>query len=330
VRAPRPEIVDFVGARFPGARLEPLAGDASARRFFRVTGTGGPSLVLMDYGEPFSGDTEDVLLSRLFETARLPVAHVEEVAGAAGCVVLEDLGDRMLEQAVAGASSPEEATDLLRRASHLAARIAREGTPVLRESARADGPALDSARFRFEMDFFVENFAGRHLRRGCPSELLDELYRLADAAATSSPQLLCHRDFHSRNLMVRDDGSLAMVDIQDARWGPDTYDLASLLRDAYLDIRDSAVDALVDDYLAVLPDSPPREAFRRRFDLVSSQRMIKALGTFGFQIAVRGNERYRTAVSRTVHRLREVLPSVGETRGLSSMLDREGLLTDQG
>lgn len=330
MKPPRPEIVEFVDARFPGASAEPLTGDASTRRFFRVAGTGGPAVVLMDYGEPFTGETDDVRLSRLFEAAGLPVAHVDEVVGAVGCLVLEDLGDRTLEQAVIDAVSPEEATDLLRRATKLAARVARDGTRALVESALVDGPALDSDRFRFEMDYFVENFAGRLRGRACPRGLRDELHRLADLTASSSPHVMCHRDFHSRNLMVRGDGSLAMVDIQDARWGPDSYDLASLLRDAYLDIEGLTVDALVDDYLAALPDSPARKAFRRRFDVVSSQRMIKALGTFGFQIAVRGNNRYRSAVSRTLRRLRALLPSVTETAELSAMLDREGLLADQG
>lgn len=325
---PRPEIVDHVRARFPDARIESLAGDASSRRFYRVCLPDGDSRVLMDYGAPFEGETDDVRMARIFESAGLPVAHVEEVCGDVGCLVLEDLGHRMLEREMRRIAGPEQATDLLRRAVRLAARVAIDGSPVLRNSARAAGPALDSARFRFEMGFFVDNFAGRLKRCDCPAELVARLDDLADASAASSPPVLCHRDFHSRNLMVRPDGSLAMVDIQDARWGPDTYDLASLLRDAYMDVDEASVEVLIEEYLDSLPRTPPRDAFRRRLDVVSVQRMVKALGTFGFQIAVRGDDRYRPAVARTVGRLRRLLPIRDETRRLGQLLESAGLLED--
>ena len=121
--------------------------------------------------------------------------------------------------------------------------------------------------------------------------LRPRLHALADAAAASSAPVLCHRDYHSRNLMVRGDGSLAMVDFQDARWGPDTYDLASLLRDAYVEIDEGLVERMV----ARFGDA---QDLRARFDLVAAERMIKALGTFGYQASVRGNSalpRGRTA-----------------------------------
>ena len=125
--------------------------------------------------------------------------------------------------------------------------------------------------------------------------------RLADTVG-SHPRVMCHRDYHSRNLMVRGDGSLAMVDIQDARWGPDTYDLASLLRDAYVDIDEREVEAGLQTFSAGDP------AVRDRFHVVATQRMIKALGTFGYQVARLGRTRYESAIPRTIGRLRATLP----------------------
>ena len=92
------------------------------------------------------------------------------------------------------------------------------------------------------MEFFLEHFADRFTELKIDSRLPAALTRLADRAAEAPHRVLCHRDFHSRNLMVTEDGSLAMVDIQDARWGPDSYDLASLLRDAYVDIPEHWID----------------------------------------------------------------------------------------
>ena len=143
------------------------------------------------------------------------------------------------------------------------------------------------------------------------------------------PRVLCHRDYHSRNLMLRA-GQLFIIDFQDARMGPDTYDLASLLRDSYVDLPESLVDSLIDVYLCATREDPARERaeFIRRFDLMSVQRNIKALGTFGFQASARGNAAYLRDVPRTLEnvrrnmekyprfaRLRELLASrIGELR----------------
>src|SRR6185295_6505679 len=99
----------------------------------------------------------------------------------------------------------------------------------------------------------------------------------------AEPRVLCHRDYHSRNLMVRG-RELYIIDFQDARQGPDTYDLVSLLRDSYVDLADGVVNDLIAYFLAITQRPPgPAGEFRRRFDLMALQRNLKALGTFGFQ-----------------------------------------------
>jgi aminoglycoside/choline kinase family phosphotransferase len=320
----RREVLALVERISPGARVEPLVHDASARRFYRVVPGRGTSRIVMDYGTPFEGETDDVALARILGGAGLPVAAVLDMSPAVGCLLLEDLGDRTLESAIAELGAA--ARPLLERAILLAADVARHGTPALARSARAAGPALDRERFRFEMDFFLEHFA-RGLRRlnAIPPALEAGLHALADAAARTPRRVLCHRDFHSRNLLLRDDGSLAMVDIQDARWGPDSYDAASLLRDAYVEIHESWLDGLLDVYVerAGIDD---RYAFKHRFDVVSCQRMIKALGTFGSLRDAPAAERYLRVVPRTLERLRRVLPLREETAGLHDAMAAAGLL----
>ena len=105
--------------------------------------------------------------------------------------------------------------------------------------------------------------------------------------------MLCHRDYHSRNLMLHD-GSLYIIDFQDARMGPDTYDLVSLLRDSYVDIADRELDELIAYFLALKRRRHAgrrRDEFRRRFDLMALQRNLKALGTFGYQTMTRAEHR---------------------------------------
>jgi N-acetylmuramate 1-kinase len=132
--------------------------------------------------------------------------------------------------------------------------------------------------------------------------LATEYAAIAEELA-SEPRVLCHRDYHSRNLMLHD-GSLYIIDFQDARMGPDTYDLVSLLRDSYVDFTEAQVDALMAFFLALREGrlstrSDPAD-FRRRFDLMALQRNLKALGTFGFQTTSRQNTVYIQYIPRTL------------------------------
>lgn len=317
--APREELRHYLDRSFPGAALERLAGDASTRIFWRIRTAGGATRILMDYGHPFAQETDDIALARLFERAELPVARILDALPEPGCLLMEDLGDRTFESLL---SSAPDAPAELRRAVLLAADVATRGTPVLEGSERAAGPALDEERFRFEMDFFIEHYLRGFLGlRSLPPELPDELHALAARAADSPRKVFCHRDFHSRNLMVRPDGSLAMVDIQDARWGPDSYDLASLLRDAYAEIDEEWIDPLIALYLGALDEPPEPAAFNRRFEIVAAQRMLKALGTFGYQRCVVGSNRYDEALRRTAERLKLHLPRLDPTVKLAELLE---------
>jgi aminoglycoside/choline kinase family phosphotransferase len=314
----RTELAADLSSAYPGARLEPLPGDASTRRFFRLRLPGGETRIVMDYGAPFTAPPDDVALAALLRGAGLPAPAVLDVRGTSGCLVLEDLGDLTLETAL-GRADEGERERLYAAAVDLARAIAHDGTPALAASPRASGPALDAARFRFEMDFFLEHFVSA-LRGISPDPALRaRLHALADAAAGSSVPVLCHRDYHSRNLMVRGDGSLAMVDFQDARWGPDTYDLASLLRDAYVEIDEGRVQRMLARFGG-------NEDLRARFELVAAERMIKALGTFGHQASARGNPRYLEGVPRTLARLRTALFADPRLADLGTLLERARLL----
>jgi aminoglycoside/choline kinase family phosphotransferase len=102
------------------------------------------------------------------------------------------------------------------------------------------------------------------------------------------------------------DGHLYMIDFQDARMGPDTYDLVSLLRDSYVDIADRELDELIAYFLASKgrADAAGADEFRRRFDLMAVQRNLKALGTFGYQTMTRRNTVYIQYIPRTLNFVR--------------------------
>ena len=329
MNALRPELAAALSRLYPGSRDETLTGDASNRRFHRLFLAGGGTRIVMDYGASFDRETDDVRLARVFDEAGVRVARVIDVLPEAGALVEEDLGDETLETALARAASggAPGRDELYRSAMALAADIASKGTASLARSDRAAGPALDDERFRFEMNFFLEHYVGTFLGRPeIGSTVRPALESLASDVA-SHPRVLCHRDYHCRNIMVCADGSLALVDIQDARWGPDTYDLASLLRDAYVDLADAEVDALFEAYSKRFAGAEDGGARRARFEMVSAQRMIKALGTFGYQVAVLGRDRYRSAIPRTVNRLARLLPKRTITASLADTLGAAGLMS---
>ena len=126
--------------------------------------------------------------------------------------------------------------------------------------------------------------------------------------------MLCHRDYHSRNLMLHG-GALHIIDFQDARLGPDTYDMVSLLRDSYVDLPEATVEELVAYFIALKrpQGTPPADwlawehDYRRRFDVMALQRNLKALGTFGYQTSVRRNSVYIQYIPRTIRHVQQNL-----------------------
>jgi aminoglycoside/choline kinase family phosphotransferase len=295
-----------------GARAVPLSGDASDRRYFRVGRPGGATYVLAVYGAAFDPASQPfVSAAALF--ARMPVAvpRVLDVAGDLGVIALEDLGDVTL-QAHLDSASDDERRARYAEAVALIEVVQRRGRELADPGLLAYRTVFDAGKLTWELDYFrthfLEGYRGATLSPSERQAVDDAFGRIADALA-AEPRVLCHRDFHSRNLMVRD-GALAMIDFQDARLGPDTYDLVSLLRDAYVELPEADVGELIEVFRrgAGLEDTP--ETFRARFDLMALQRTLKALGTFGYQTTVRGTPVYVRYMPRALGHARAALRTV--------------------
>jgi len=236
----------------------------------------------------------------------VPVPRILAHSDAIGIIALEDLGDVTL-QAHVGTASPEEHAALYRQAVTFINTIQRRGRELASPDYLPYGNAFDVEKLTWELQFFTKHFLeayrGAVLTDRVRAALAHEYASIAEELASDSP-VLCHRDYHSRNLMLHE-GSLHIIDFQDARMGPDTYDLASLLRDSYVDFNDQQVDALIAFFLAqrAAPEVEDRD-FRRRFNLMALQRNLKALGTFGFQTTSRGNTVYLQYIPRTLSYVR--------------------------
>src|SRR5712692_848622 len=258
----------------PNVRVVPLTGDASTRQYFRVLRPDNPSVVLAVYDTPFTfAELPFVNVSRLLTDVPLPIPAIAGHADDLGILILEDLGDVTL-QAHLGATPPIEHDALYKQAVEFIERLQRRGRELVSDDYIPFAIAFDREKLMWELNFFVKYFleAYRGIAVSAPvrGALEHEWLQIADELA-GEPRVLCHRDYHSRNLMIHS-GRLYIIDYQDARMGPDTYDLVSLLRDSYVDLSDDRVDELMRDFLELGPDtkSAPDAVteFRRRFDLM--------------------------------------------------------------
>ena len=290
------------------SRVVPLTGDASDRKYFRVIPQdGAPFVVALHAGPIDFASLPFANVAELLQKIPLPVPAVLGHSDPLGIIGLQDLGDVTL-QAHLGAASENEHAALYRQAVALIEQLQRRGAELASDRYAPYRIAFDVEKLTWELDFFVKHFMEAYRGVTLPSADRASLARewseiVRELAA--EPRVLCHRDYHSRNLMLCE-GSLFIIDFQDARMGPDTYDLASLLRDSYVDISDRELDDLIAYFLA-LKGRTGDEEFRARFDLMALQRNLKALGTFGYQTAVRRNPVYIQYIPRTLRYARTTL-----------------------
>lgn len=286
----------------PPERISPLTGDASTRRYFRASyPSGRTAIIMLQPGKGLNEEASFLDVQRFLAGLGLPVPEVYLHDPQESLIVLEDLGDDLLETVIADADRGLtnelycEAVDLLVEM--------RRATAARNAGCGAFDLAFDEQKLMEELHFFVTHFI-RGLCNAEPSPkamaTLERFFATISGIVAAEPRVFTHRDYHSRNLVVRR-GRLVMIDFQDARMGPVQYDLASLLRDSYVSIPEDLVEKLLRRYVEAANQTAiePLERFRYIFDVTSLQRNIKALGTFGYQMDVLGATRYRSAIPRT-------------------------------
>ncbi|CAN5185154.1 phosphotransferase [soil metagenome] len=265
------------------ASLAPASSDASFRRYFRIASTQG-TLIVMDAPPGFEDPRPFVAVRNIFAATGVRVPRIDEVDLEAGFLLLEDFGATQYLQVL----GPDTAVALYADATR--ALIEFQRAPV-----ELDLPRYDTAMLRRELELFRDWYCVRHLGVTLDARqnaTLDTAFETIVAACVDQPSVLVHRDYHSRNLMVIGAPPLesagegpGILDFQDAVIGPVTYDLVSLLRDAYVDWEEAEVLDWAIRYwqgarhagIAVDPDF---SAFYRDFEWMGLQRHLKVLGIF--------------------------------------------------
>jgi len=325
-------------------KLLPLAGDASNRRYFRIEVDEGPSnsIVLMQLAEPETfKQSEEAVSGGGPAIAELPFVNIHSHlarAGvsvpelyyydqAAGLLYLEDLGDLTLSDACAQAR-PADIEAHYKQAVDVLVRMQAKATSPADPRCLAFHRSFDVPLLMWEFDHFLEyGIAARH---GKPLDSGDEAairegFRTIAEFLAGQPRVFVHRDYHSRNLMVAGK-RLGVIDFQDALMGPATYDLASLLRDAYIALDEALIDRLIDRYLDQIQEGRQlwtnRETFRRLFDLTSIQRNLKAAGRFVYIDRVKGNPKFLADIPRTLGYVKRNLGKYPELSTLRQLMSR--------
>lgn len=299
------------GAVLDGA--QPLAGDASDRRFFRLLGS--PTVILLHHPHPPGRGVNEndsyFHLGRHLQARGVPVPEIYDYCREEGWMLLEDLGDISLEAAVKREAREDQVGFRYRQALTILVNQQLRGREGFDPAWCFDTPVVHRPfLWERECGYFVRAFLQGHL--GLQVEMDDlapDFERLLTRALAPAPNFFLHRDFQSRNLMIKN-GQLRVIDFQGGRLGPLGYDVAALLIDPYVNLSPAWQEELLGYYLDLLTERLPgvdREAFIEQYRHLALCRNLQILGAFGFLTRKKQKPQFARYIPAAVAGLRRQL-----------------------
>lgn len=324
-------VKDWVSGRFPGqsVSITPASADASFRRYFRLGLADGKTLILMDAPPDKEDCRPFVQVAGLMRQAGLHSPEIIDQDLDQGFLLLSDMG-------------PVGYLDALNYDRSVAPQLFAAATDALvawQCSSQPDVlPPYDEALLRRELGLFPEWFIGHHLGREvteAEQAVLDRTFALLIASALAQPKVFVHRDFMPRNLMLCEPNP-GILDFQDAVYGPLSYDVVSLFRDAFISWEEEEELDWVVRYWekarkAGLPVPEDFGEFWRAYEWMGMQRHLKVLGIFCRLKYRDGKDRYIADLPRFLNYLRRVAVRYIAFKPLLELLDSwEGVQQDVG
>ena len=313
------QLTEWLQSLFPGAEfaLAPASADASFRRYFRATFS-DRTMILMDAPPQHEDCRPFVHIAKLFEDAGAHVPHVYAQNLEQGFLLLSDLGNTTYLQAL----NADTARGLYGAATDALIKI--------QLASRADElPPYDEALLLREMRLFPEWYIGKHLGvrlSEAQNATLEAVFARITANNLAQPRVYVHRDYHSRNLMRLEDRNPGILDFQDAVYGPVTYDLASLFKDAYIRWEEAeTIDWLIRYWekarKAGLPVADDFSMFYSDYEWMGVQRHIKVLGIFARLYHRDGKDGYLKDLPLVMAYLRAACARYIDLKPLLNLLD---------
>jgi aminoglycoside/choline kinase family phosphotransferase len=287
--------------------LKPISSDASFRSYYRLQ-HGDLSYVAVDAPPERENNTQFVALARLLAGHGLNVPEVHQVDYDRGFMLLSDMGDELYYAALLpenrfGADATASADKLYRSAIECLVKMQKI------DHSSCSIPVFDADFIQRELNLFLEWFIRDQLELDSYPDF-EAVSSLLIDNALEQPQVLMHRDYHSRNLMVMHRNSPGILDFQDAVIGPVAYDLASLLKDCYLRWPNEQISSWIRMYMAKaeatgLLANIGFEQLLRWFDLIALQRHIKCAGIFSRLFIRDGKPVYLQDIPRVIDYIAE-------------------------
>lgn len=287
-------------------KITPIEKGGSDRRFYRVRCSAEQSLILVKYNRDREENRHYVEIAQFLESHEIRAPRIYYHDADEGLIWLEDLGESDLfsyrgESWMVRRAFYESALDESRKLHRLPESVCiemRQHLPV----------EFNAALYTWEQSYFFENCLGRFFK--IDQAKVDQVAQLPAFAGIAQslaelPRVLVHRDFQSQNVLVRN-GQAYLIDFQGMRPGLAQYDLASLLYDPYVDLSEAERNELLEHYWGQKPSAD----FLRTLKLCAMQRLMQALGAYGFLGLVKGHKHFLEHIPKAVNSLREVVTEI--------------------
>ena len=301
-------------------RAEPASVDASFRRYFRFTTR--PTTIGMDAPPPREDCRPFVAVAGYLEKMGLNSPRILAADIERGFLLLTDLGDRQYLAEIK--ANPERAETLYQGALDALAVMQVEGAEY-----QQNLPPYDEALLRVELSLFHDWLCETHLGLGFSEEEEGNWQACCDMlvdCALSQPKVFVHRDYHSRNLMVTEEGGPGILDFQDAVEGPYTYDLVSLLKDCYVKWPRDVIEKRASYFRSKAGlDAVTDQDFIRDVDLMGVQRHLKAAGIFARLLHRDGKPGYMKDVPRTLSYIVDIADRYPELQFIGDFIENRVL-----
>lgn len=282
----------WLAATFPNEpyTLSALKGDASFRRYFRLS-IQGERYIVMDAPPQTEPLQPFIQSTAILSSLKLGVPQIHHQAISEGFLVLDDFGHVDYQQAL----NAQTADALYKKA--IDALITLQDYPDIHEL-----PRFDAKQIQKELALFTDYFLEAHCQ--ITDHSLSACFDYLSEACLKQPFVATHRDYHSRNLMVTPNHQPGILDHQDLMQGPITYDLVSLLKDCYIDWPKERIRGWVDYYLS--QSGVSFTPFYHHFELTGVQRHLKAIGIFARQAHLYQNTSYLQYIPRAINYVKDI------------------------
>jgi len=307
-------------------KIRPIEKGGSDRKFYRIRCSQDQTLILVKYNLEREENRHYVEIAKFLEAHGIRAPKIYFHDAVEGLIWIEDLGEHDLygyrqESWLVRRAFYESALDEIIKLHRLPESVCEE----MKEHLPAE---FDAALYRWEQRYFFNNCLGRYFNVGESKRkelaALPSLREIAKRLA-SLPRVLVHRDFQSQNVIIQN-GQANLIDFQGMRPGLAEYDLASLLFDPYVELSVAERSELIGYYRQKQTDNGhgADDQFDDTLQLCAMQRMMQALGAYGFLGLVRGHEHFLKYIPRAVRSLRGIVGKIDDLKPLASLLDDLG------